>query len=111
MGWYEDIFRQTAARLRRNRFLVVKLGEIRDEKGFYRNFVGDSIACFERLGLRYYNAAILVASRATSYLRVRKQFPNYRKLVGTHQHILCFWKGDDQKAIPRELGLLDNSGA
>lgn len=107
MGWYEDCFRQTAARLRQNRFLVVKLGEIRDDAGFYRNFVGDSISCFERLGLHYYNSAILVASRATSHMRVRRQFPNFRKLVGTHQHILCFWKGDNPKLIPQELGMLE----
>jgi DNA modification methylase len=108
MVWYEDVFRLTAARLRPNRFLVVKLGEIRDENGFYRNFVGDSISSFERLGLRYYNAAILVAARATSHLRVRRQFPKYRKLVGTHQHILCFWKGDNPKLIPQELGVLEH---
>jgi DNA modification methylase len=110
MVWFEDVFRQAAARLRKNRFLVVKLGEIRDEKGFFRNFIGDSIACFERVGMHYYNAAILVAAPASAQRRVHGQFPNYRKLVGTHQHILCFLKGDDWRVIPKAMGVLETSG-
>jgi 16S rRNA G966 N2-methylase RsmD len=109
MEWYEDVFRQAAARLKENRFLVVKLGEVRDQKGFYRNFVGESISCFHNLGLRYYNTAILYTGRSTSHQRVRKMFPNYRKLVATHQHILCFWKGSNPKLIPQELGVLDTA--
>jgi DNA modification methylase len=106
LAWYQDIFRQAVARLKPNRFLVVKVGDVRDEKGFYRNFVGDNISCFLQLGLRYYNEAILVTPFGTAPIRVRQQFPNYRKMVKTHQNLLCFFKGDDPTLIPKEIGVL-----
>lgn len=109
IAWYEAIFRQAVSQLKPNGFLVVKVGEMRDEKGFYRNFVGDNISCFMRMGLRYYNEAILVTSAGTAPMRVRGQFPNYRKLVKTHQNLLCFFNGNDPKAIPEELGILETS--
>jgi DNA modification methylase len=105
--WYVNVFRQAVARLKTNRFLIVKVGEIRDKKtGFYRNFVGDNIACFLSLGLRYYNEAILVTSAGTAPMRVNQYFPHFRKMVKTHQNLLCFYKGDNPKAIPDELGVL-----
>jgi DNA modification methylase len=107
--WYELVFRQVTARLKRNRFVVVKVGEIRDDKGFYRNFVGDTIRCFQRVGLKYYNEIILVTQSGSAALRVGGQFSTFRKPVHTHQNILCFWKGDNPKLIPQELGVLDNS--
>jgi hypothetical protein len=106
LKWYENVFRQAVALLKPNRFLVVKIGEVRDGQGFYRNFVGDNISCFLRLGLRYYNEAILVTSFGTAAVRVGAQFPNYRKMVKTHQNLLCFFHGNNPKLIPQELGVL-----
>lgn len=104
--WYEDIFRQAVARLKPNRFLAVKIGEIRDEKGFYRNFVGDNISVFTRLGLRYYNEIILATAIGSLPVRIGAQFPRYRKIGKTHQNVLVFYKGDNCKRIPEELGTL-----
>jgi 16S rRNA G966 N2-methylase RsmD len=107
IAWYADIFQQATARLKNNRFLVVKVGEIRDKKtGFYRNFVGDTISCFMRLGLKYYNEAVLVTAAGTAPMRAGQSFPQFRKLVKTHQNLLCFYKGDNAKLIPDELGVL-----
>lgn len=106
MVWYEDIFRQAVARLKDNRFLAVKVGEIRDEKGEYRNFEADNIACFKRLGLRYYNRIVLVTAVGSLPVRISSQFPGYRKVGNTHQMIYIFWKGNDFKKIPLELGVL-----
>lgn len=95
MAWYEDIFAQAVARLREDSFLAVKVGEIRDRKtGAYRNFVGDNITCFRRLGLHYYNEIILMTSVASLSVRVTKQFQVSRKIGKSHQNILVFWKGD-----------------
>lgn len=95
MIWYKEIFRQTIARLNDNRFLVVKIGEIRDKKtGIYRNFVGDNISCFIDLGLHYYNEIILVTAVGSLPLRVGKQFSSSRKIGKTHQNILVFYKGN-----------------
>ena len=106
MVWYEDIFRQVVARLKDNRFLAVKVGEIRDEKGEYRNFEADNIACFKRLGLRYYNRIVLVTAVGSLPVRISSQFPTYRKVGNTHQMIYIFYKGDNFKRIPDELGIL-----
>lgn len=95
MEWYRAIFEQAVARLSDNRFLGVKIGEVRDKKtGAYRNFVGDNIACFRDLGLHYYNEAILVTPYGSAAVRAGKQFSNSRKLAKVHQNILYFYKGD-----------------
>ena len=100
MRWYGDVFAQAVARLKRNRFLVVKVGEIRDKKtGFYRNFVGDNIACFKSLGLNYYNEIILFTSRGSVAMRAGSYMESSRKIGKTHQNILCFFKGDDPTAL------------
>jgi hypothetical protein len=99
MAWYRDIFRQSVARLRDNRFLVVKVGEVRDKKtGIYRNFLGDNIQCMIDAGMQYYNEAVLITAVGSLPIRVAKQFEGGRKLGKTHQNILVFYKGDP-KAI------------
>ncbi len=100
IAWYADIFRQCVARLRDNRFLGVKIGEVRDKKtGAYRNFVGDNITVFRSLGLHYYNEAILVTPAGSMPLRAGKAFLAGRKLAKGHQNVLWFYKGD-----PRQIG-------
>jgi len=110
MEWYHNIFKQVVERLNYNCFLVVKVGEIRDKKGVYRNFVGDNIGCFLDLGLGYYNEAILVTPPGSLPIRVSKQFTSGRKLGKMHQNILVFFKGDP-KAIkgkfPSEIECID----
>jgi len=109
MAWYRDIFAQAIARLKDNRFLVVKVGEIRDERGFYRNFLGDNIRCFLDLGLHYYNEAVLVTAVGSLPVRIGRQFAGYRKVGKTHQNILVFYKGNDPKRIKEEFGTMDIS--
>lgn len=106
MRWYADIFAQAVKQLNDNRFLVVKVGEIRDKAGAYRNFVGDNIRTFLDLGLNYYNEAILVTVAGSLPIRVGKQFSGARKLGKTHQNILVFYKGDVRKVkdhFPQEI--------
>jgi len=104
LSWYEDIFRQAVSRLKMNRFLVIKVTEIRDEIGWCRDFVGYNTSLFKRLGLNLCNHAIFVTCDGSAGRRVANQFLNYRKLVRTHQHVLFFYNGDDPKRIPEELG-------
>jgi DNA modification methylase len=107
LAWYKDIFSQAVARLRDNRFVVVKIGDVRDEQGFYRNLAGDSTSIFLDLGLKLYNMAILVTPIGTLPMRNRAPFEKYRKLSNAHQYVQCFFKGEDTKAIPQELGVLE----
>jgi DNA modification methylase len=99
MRWYRRIFKQAVARLRPNRFAVVKIGDVRDKRGAYRNFLGDNIACFRDLGLHFYNEAVLVTAVGSLPVRAGRQFSASRKLGRTHQNVLVFYKGD-----PRHVG-------
>jgi len=106
--WYESIFASCVDHLRENRFLAVVVGEIRERKGggSYRNFVGDTISTFKRLGLQYYNEIILVTEIGSLSLRAGKIFQAGRKIGKTHQNVLVFFKGNPQ-AIKSEFGEVD----
>jgi len=99
MAFYWRVFAQAVARLRDNRFVVVKVGEIRDKAGAYRNFVGDNMAGFVALGLHYYNEATFITPVGSLPIRVSSQFTHHRKLGKGHQNVLVFFKGELQ-AIP-----------
>lgn len=96
MEWYKLIFEQCVRKMANNRFLVVKVGEVRDKStGFYYNFVGDNITCFLDLGLQYYNELILVTRGGSMPLRASNTFNlGLRKISKGHQNILVFFKGD-----------------
>lgn len=94
MREYSSIFRQAAEHLNDNRFAVVVLGDIRDEKGFYRNFIRDNIDLFESLGFHLYNEIIYAQMLATAPHRAERNMRK-RKVVKTHQNILTFYKGED----------------
>lgn len=95
---YRDIIRKAADRLAKNRFYAIVVGEIRDKKGIYRNFVGDTVTALLDAGLSYYNEAILVTMVASASVRARRQFLGGRKLVKTHQNVIICVKGDPDKA-------------
>jgi len=100
---YRGIVRASVDMLKPNRFAVFVVGDIRDERGFYHNFVSDTIAAFQDAGVTLYNEAILVTIAGSLPVRVRKQFAVYRKLGKTHQNVLVFYKGD-AKSIKTEFG-------
>jgi hypothetical protein len=80
-----------------NSFLVIKISEIRDKKtGIYRNFVGDNIAIFKRIGFNYYNEIILANSIGTAAFRANNAMAN-RKICKIHQNVLVFYKGNPNK--------------
>jgi hypothetical protein len=101
LGTYEEfiaIYRQIIAdcvsMLKDDRFACFVVGDIRDNKGFYRNFPADTISAFQDAGMTLYNEAILVTMVGTASLRTSHQFPIGRKLGKTHQNVLVFYKGD-----------------
>lgn len=95
---YRTIIAAACAKLKPNRFAAFVVGDFRCKKGFYRNFVGETVAAFEANGLRFYNEAILVTAVGSLPVRVGKQFRAGRKLGKTHQNILVFCKGDPKVA-------------
>jgi len=112
---YRKIVANALSLLKRNRFACFVVGDIRDERGYYRNFVSDTIAAFQDAGAKLYNEAILVTPAGSLPIRVGRQFSSARKLGKTHQNVLIFVKGDWHKAVedcgPVEVGGFELEGA
>ncbi len=93
MAGYGEIFKAAVDHLKANRFLVVKVSEIRAKGGEYYGFVPDNERLFENLGLKFYNEAILVNAVGSLAIRVGRQFAAGRKLGRVHQNVLIYYKG------------------
>lgn len=98
---YKRIILRAVARLKPDSFACFVVGDFRDNKGFYRNFVSETIDGFEQAGARLYNEAILATSVGSAAMRVTKQFEVSRKMAKTHQNVLVFCKGDPRKATAK----------
>jgi len=88
------IIAESLAHLKQDRFAVFVVGEIRDKKGIYKNFVSDTISAFSDAGASYYNDIILYNTIAGAAIRADKIFGSLRKIVKVHQNVLVFFKGD-----------------
>lgn len=95
---YRDIIATAVDLLADDRFACFVVGDVRDRRGLYRNFVSDTIDAFHRAGARLYNEAILVTAVGSLPIRVGRQFESARKLGKTHQNVLVFVKGDPKRA-------------
>lgn len=91
---YSRIILKSLARLKPGRLAAFVVGDFRDEKGFYRGFVADTINAFRECGARLYNDAVVVTPVGSLSIRVGKQFETGRKLGKTHQNLLVFSKGE-----------------
>lgn len=96
---YGQIISKTADKLRDNAFAVFVVGDVRDKKGYYHNFVGDTIKACKKAGLKHYNECILLEQVATAALRAGRQFEASRKVVKTHQNVLVFVKGNEKEIM------------
>ncbi len=85
-------------RLRKDRFACFVVGDVRNKRGNYRNFVSATIDAFLQAGLYFYNEAILVTAVGSLPVRIGRQFTAGRKLGKTHQNVLVFVKGDGKAA-------------
>ncbi len=103
---YRRIIMRSCSRLKDDRFACFVVGDFRDSRGYYRNFVGETITAFLEQGLRLYNEAILVGTVNSASLRVSRQFNASRKLVKMHQNVLIFCKGDGKTAADAAGGQL-----
>jgi hypothetical protein len=95
---YRAIIAKACGKLKQDRFACFVVGDFRDKRGNYRNFVSETIRAFLDAGLELYNEAILVTSVGSASMRVTKQFSASRKFAKTHQNVLVFVKGDGKKA-------------
>ena len=95
---YSRIILKSVKRMKDNSFACFVVGDFRDKKGFYRDFVSATISAFRDAGANLYNEAILVTAVGSASMRVTKQFEAGRKFAKTHQNVLVFCKGDWKKA-------------
>ena len=95
---YFKIIEKACSLLKNDRFACFVVGEVRDKKGNYYDFVGDTVQAFKEAGLNYYNEAILVTQAGSLPLRAGRQFSLSRKMGKTHQNVLIFVKGDGKRA-------------
>lgn len=93
---YNEIIKKSCDLLKEDRFSVFVVGDVRDNNGYYYNFVSDTINAFLNAGMNLYNEIILVnaigakAMGANGYMKTRK--------VGkVHQNVLVFYKGNPKK--------------
>lgn len=110
---YRTIISKSLAMLKDNRFACFVVGDIRDENGFYRNFVSDTIDAFTRSidaefkMVKLYNEIIFLNQIGSLPIRVGRQFQQSRKTGKAHQNVLVFYKGDP-KAIKNEFPEIKN---
>ena len=94
---YREIIKKGCSKLKDDRFAVFVVGEVRDKKGNYYNFVGDTINAFIGAGMNYYNEIILCDAIGTAPFRCGNIFNKSRKTTKVHQNVLVFYKGDPKK--------------
>lgn len=102
---YKNILGIACRKLKKNRFAIIVIGDVRDKQGAYRNLIDYTKECMLDNGLKTYNEFILVEQIGTGALRAKHQFEGMRKAIKTHQNVLVFYKGDI-KLIKDELGTL-----
>ena len=95
---YKRIILRACNRLKPDRFACFVVGDFRDKRGFYRDFVSTTVEAFRECRLELYNEAVLVTAVGSASMRVSKQFAAGRKFAKTHQNVLVFCKGDWRKA-------------
>lgn len=91
---YREIISIACRKLKQNRFAVFVVGDIRDSKGAYRDFISHTKRIFRDCGLFLYNDIVLLNVCGTAPLRAEKPFSTYRKVTKLHQNVLVFYKGD-----------------
>lgn len=91
---YGDIIAKSCAKLKDNRFAVFVVGDIRDSKGAYRDFISQTKSLFRNEGLCLYNDIVLLNVYGTAPMRAANNFDARRKLVKVHQNVLVFYKGN-----------------
>jgi len=102
---YKRIILRAVGKMKADTFACFVVGDFRDARGFYRNFVSETIDGFEQAGARLYNEAILATAIGSASMRVTKQFQSGRKLAKTHQNVLVFCKGDWRAAAAKCNGI------
>tara|TARA_R100000664_G_C2733703_1_gene123713 strand:- start:333 stop:1217 length:885 start_codon:yes stop_codon:yes gene_type:complete len=89
---YRSIIKKSCALLKVGAYACFVVGDIRDKKGFYRDFISHTKQAFIDAGCLLYNEAILLQPLGTAMLRAGKIFQAGKKLTKVHENVLIFKK-------------------
>ena len=89
---YKSIIKKACALLKVGAYACFVVGDIRDKKGYYRDFVSHTKQAFIDAGCPLYNEAILLQPLGTAMLRAGKIFEAGKKLTKVHENVLIFKK-------------------
>ncbi len=98
---YRKVVKDSCSLLKEDSFAVFVVGEVRDKKGNYYNFIGDTVSAFLDAGLTYYNEIIYISALGSLPYRAGGMIRASRKIGKTHQQFLVFLKGDFKKAVEK----------
>jgi DNA modification methylase len=90
---YESIIKKSLKLLKKDCYACFVVGEIRDKKGYYKDFVSFTKQCFIKNNALLYNDAILLNTVGSASMRAAKIFESGKKLTKIHQNVLIFKKG------------------
>jgi DNA modification methylase len=89
---YAEIIKKAISKLKSGGYACFVVGDIRDKKGYYRDFISHTKQAFINAGAGLYNEAILLQPLGTAMLRAGKIFEAGGKLTKVHENVLIFKK-------------------
>jgi tRNA1(Val) A37 N6-methylase TrmN6 len=108
---YRRILTKCGQKLKRNRFLVIVVSEVREltvtgkySTGKYKGLVRKTIQYLEDAGLEFYNDLILYNSQHQASRVSKTYFERNRKIPSVHQNVLVFVKGNPDIATEELQG-------
>lgn len=102
----DEAITQSLISLKKNRFGVAIVSDIRDKAGAYSCFPEDIISIFRRRGCILWNDIIYLNNDSHAQIRAA-QYMNRRKVVRMHQRVLVFYNGRTS-AIQKYFGKISN---
>ena len=89
---YRSIIKKAGSKVKDGGFACFVVSDIRDKKGYYRDFTGDTKKAFFDAGFKLYNSMILLQPLGTAMLRAAKIFESGKKITKVHEEVLLFKK-------------------
>lgn len=83
---YRKIIDISCRKVKNDRFAIFVVGDVRDKKGYYRNFIDYTKECFNKNGFMTYNEIILLEQLGTIPLRARYVFKKKESSKGTSKY-------------------------
>lgn len=88
---YNSIIHKSCKLLKKGGYAVFVVGDLRDKKGWYKDFTGITKRAFIDCGMKLYNELILIEPVGTKAMTMERGFKN-GKLAKVHQNVYIFYK-------------------